>query len=726
MHGDAEPLETAWPGHIVVLDPYAGEVHGHRQLRHFFQTSRSFLAERLVDVERVASTHVGSRAVVELLAHLQLDGGPVTWPVAVVVQSVNDRSVTFRTYGSQWPVVGRRPIRAAILDPDPDAEPGDVVARYLTALAAGDRDGVVQTFTTDGYLREPIGSGALHRGTDELAEYFSRSSTPVAASTSSAAASPTTVCAARWSTTACGGAGVRCPRKRVSPCSSVTQVGCSRRLAVTTTSKPRSVGDRFRRSVDERTPDRRLRAAVGSTRRRARQPSTARSTGCATRASTARRSSDESSGDSPGTGRCGVADAQRGHRRYVDRTMVLETTYVTPTGPRSSSTRLAMGEGNRGHALGRDAPHLLLRQIRCDRRRSRPVDVDYVPRPEYGLVAPLFDAVDGGVRATGGADSLMLSCPDHMTVESSSASVQLSLREGEQAGFALHHRKQADGGSGADLDRKTRSRARLTDTIAAWQSWSELHQAYVGPWHDLVHHSGRVLQALSFQPTGAICAAPTTSLPESVGGTRNWDYRYAWVRDASLTIEALWVAACPDEANEFFDYITASAAGSLDDDGDLQIMFGIGGERDLTERELPHLPGWRGVLAGAGRERRVASAPDRRLRRAPQRGASALGPDLRPRRPGRTAGRRRKVGRRPSSHRALGTSWSRSPTPRRRAGGRRTRGSGRCVANRSTSSTRSSCAGSRSTGRSTSPTASAPRTGSRIGRRPGTRSGTRS
>ena len=115
----------------------------------------------------------------------------------------------------------------------------------------------------------------------------------------------------------------------------------------------------------------------------------------------------------------------------------------------------------------------------------------------------------------------------------------------------------------------------------------------MGPWRDLVHHSGRVLQALSFAPTGAICAAATTSLPEAVGGTRNWDYRYAWVRDASFTIEALWVAACPDEANEFFDYVSSSAAGVLDRGGDLQIMFGIGGERDLTERELPRLPGWR-------------------------------------------------------------------------------------------------------------------------------------
>jgi GH15 family glucan-1,4-alpha-glucosidase len=102
-----------------------------------------------------------------------------------------------------------------------------------------------------------------------------------------------------------------------------------------------------------------------------------------------------------------------------------------------------------------------------------------------------------------------------------------------------------------------------------------------------------VLQALSFEPTGAVCAAATTSLPETIGGNRNWDYRYAWIRDASFTIEALWVAACPDEANQFFQYLTTSAATSVRRGGDLQIMFGIGGERDLSERELPHLGGWR-------------------------------------------------------------------------------------------------------------------------------------
>lgn len=105
--------------------------------------------------------------------------------------------------------------------------------------------------------------------------------------------------------------------------------------------------------------------------------------------------------------------------------------------------------------------------------------------------------------------------------------------------------------------------------------------------------SGRVLKALTYQPSGAIVAAPTTSLPEVAGGARNWDYRYCWVRDASLTMEALWVAACPDEAADFFAFM-ANAASEGAAGQRLQIMFGVGGEHDLTERILPHLAGWRG------------------------------------------------------------------------------------------------------------------------------------
>jgi GH15 family glucan-1,4-alpha-glucosidase len=133
----------------------------------------------------------------------------------------------------------------------------------------------------------------------------------------------------------------------------------------------------------------------------------------------------------------------------------------------------------------------------------------------------------------------------------------------------------------------------LEETTDAWVNWSKEHQNYDGPWPDLVYQSGVVLQALTYQPTGAIVAAPTTSLPESIGGVRNWDYRYAWVRDASFTMDALWVAACRDEAVEFFEWMAGAAAAQVHWGSELQIMFGIGGEHDLTERELPHLSGWR-------------------------------------------------------------------------------------------------------------------------------------
>ena len=285
-------------------------------------------------------------------------------------------------------------------------------------------------------------------------------------------------------------------------------------------------------------------------------------------------------------------------RRYLPRTMVLETTFRTPTGTVAITDALAMGEGNRGHGLGKDAPHLLLRRATCVEGRVEML-LEHAPGPEYGLVYPLLDALDGGVAAFGGADVLVLSSPMALKVDESVVAGQLQLRRGESAGFALHHAKRAETGS-AKVWSQSEIGARLEDTVSAWESWSELHQAYVGPWRDLVHHSGRVLQALSFAPTGAICAAATTSLPEAVGGARNWDYRYAWVRDASFTIEALWVAACPDEANQFFDYMTSSAAGSLDRGGDLQIMFGIGGERDLSERELPHLEGGLNTLSRFG------------------------------------------------------------------------------------------------------------------------------
>src|SRR5436190_14940315 len=284
------------------------------------------------------------------------------------------------------------------------------------------------------------------------------------------------------------------------------------------------------------------------------------------------------------------AGPNRSTRRYLDRSMVLETTFMTDPGVAVLIDAMSLDPDEHGHDLGRGAPGLLLREIRCD-EGSIDVEMRYAPRPEYGLIHPLLSPVEGGVAARGGAQVLVLSSAVDLDLERSTAHARFTLRAGERAAFALHHRASAD--VAPRIWTQEEIIERLDDTVAAWRRWSSVHQAYDGPWADLVYHSGRVLQALMFQPTGAIVAAPTSSLPESVGGERNWDYRYAWVRDASFTLDALWVAACPDEAHKFFSWMSSTVASQIGPGRDLQIMFGIGGEHDLSERTLPHLSGWR-------------------------------------------------------------------------------------------------------------------------------------
>ncbi len=277
-------------------------------------------------------------------------------------------------------------------------------------------------------------------------------------------------------------------------------------------------------------------------------------------------------------------------REYVAQTMVLETTFRSASGTAVLTDAMAVGRNDRGHGLGAGSPGVLLRRLACTDGEME-VEVTYAPRPEYGLIHPILEAVPGGLAARGGASRLLLSGPAAFGVDGATATARLRLAAGQTVGFALQHGQTWEPPLAAwDAGQIA---ARLADTLEGWRSWSAIHQTYEGPWRDLVHHSGRVLQALTFEPTGAIVAAPTTSLPETVGGERNWDYRYTWVRDASLTMEALWVAACPDEASKFFAFLADAAASQLQRGMDLQIMFGIGGERDLSERELPHLAGWR-------------------------------------------------------------------------------------------------------------------------------------
>jgi alpha,alpha-trehalase len=277
-------------------------------------------------------------------------------------------------------------------------------------------------------------------------------------------------------------------------------------------------------------------------------------------------------------------------RRYLPGTLVIETTFTTDTGSVRLLDAMAFAPGQRGHDLGFDAPHELLRGVEGLSGEVE-LEMELAPRPEYGLIKPLIRLEDGGARTFGAgrlglSSAAPLELDDEATIRAS-----FSVSEGDRFGFSLRwapaEQKEPPSPSPAD-----RVFDRIEDTAEAWRSWEADHDIYEGPNKDLVRLSSRVLKGLTYRPTGAIVAAPTTSLPETVGGERNWDYRFSWIRDSSLTIEALYIGACSDEAEEFVSFMTSSAGGRAGE-GSLQIMYGIGGEHDLSERELPHLRGWR-------------------------------------------------------------------------------------------------------------------------------------
>ena len=276
-------------------------------------------------------------------------------------------------------------------------------------------------------------------------------------------------------------------------------------------------------------------------------------------------------------------------RRYLPGTLVVETTFTTPSGTVRLVDAMAFAEGQRHHDLGYDAPHELLRLVEGVEGTVE-LELELAPRGEYGLVRPLFRQVDDGGRTFGGPNQIAVSAGVPTEVAESTMRARFAVSAGEQVGFALHW---AAVESPAPMPCSPEHVApRIEDTVEGWRSWEAEHDIYEGPHRELVRLSSRVLKGLSYRPTGAIVAAPTCSLPETVGGERNWDYRYAWIRDASLTLEALYIGACSDEAEDFVSFMTSSAGGRAGE-GSLQIMYGIGGEHDLSERVLPHLRGWR-------------------------------------------------------------------------------------------------------------------------------------
>jgi GH15 family glucan-1,4-alpha-glucosidase len=277
-------------------------------------------------------------------------------------------------------------------------------------------------------------------------------------------------------------------------------------------------------------------------------------------------------------------------RRYLPGTLVLETTLTTDTGEVTLTDAMAFADGQRGHDLGIDAPHEVLRSVKGVSGEVE-LRMELAPRPEYGLVTPLVRVEGDGARTFGGSGRVAVRSAAPLSVSDSTIETTFTLGGGETAGFALRWAPPEVSPAPSPVS-PNRVAHRIEKTVDAWRSWEADHDIYEGPHREVVRTSSRVLKGLTYRPTGAIVAAPTTSLPEAVGGARNWDYRFCWIRDSSMTIEALYVGACPDEVEEFISFMTSSAGGRAEE-GSLQIMYGIGGEHDLSERELGHLRGWR-------------------------------------------------------------------------------------------------------------------------------------
>ena len=240
-------------------------------------------------------------------------------------------------------------------------------------------------------------------------------------------------------------------------------------------------------------------------------------------------------------------------RQYVGNSLVVRTTFRTSSGTAAVTDALALAVGARGHAIGLNSPHVLLRRIEGVSGAVAMLS-ELSPRMEYGRTEPHWSRTEGGVRAVGGPTCLTCTGSVEMDCLDGSARAAFTVAEGETVELMLAYGRTYGPPPAAAVDVPS-----IDDTLAAWESWSALHTTYQGPFQAEVRRSSLVLQGLTYAPSGAVVAAATTSLPERLGGELNFDYRFAWLRDLSLTIRALWVAACPDEPARLFDWLASSA-----------------------------------------------------------------------------------------------------------------------------------------------------------------------
>lgn len=259
-------------------------------------------------------------------------------------------------------------------------------------------------------------------------------------------------------------------------------------------------------------------------------------------------------------------------RRYREGTLVLETDYETDSGEVTIIDLMPP----RRRELG------VVRTL-VGKRGHVPMRMELVLRSDYGSIVPWVRQVDRGIRAIAGPDGFLLQSDVEVRGDNLATVAEFVISEGERAAFVLmwfpSHEPPPQAFNPVHA-------TELTDRW--WRRWSS-RSTYEGPWHEAVLRSLITLKALTYAPTGGIVAAPTTSLPERLGGVRNWDYRYAWLRDSTFTLYALLMGGYESEARAWREWLVRAVAGTP---GQLRIMYGVAGERRLTELTLDWLPGY--------------------------------------------------------------------------------------------------------------------------------------
>jgi GH15 family glucan-1,4-alpha-glucosidase len=267
---------------------------------------------------------------------------------------------------------------------------------------------------------------------------------------------------------------------------------------------------------------------------------------------------------------------------YVPDTNVLVTRFLCPAGVGEVQDFMPVAPP------GDDAPQAVVRRVVCVRGEMR-FELECEPRFDYGRVTPEVALHGDGALLSSPALTLALSGPVPLESTGSGVRATFILRAGETATFVLGPHGEVPPALTPDA-----AEALYEATVEHWLDWIS-QSTYTGRWREMVNRSALALKLLTYAPTGAIVAAATTSLPEELGGGRNWDYRYTWIRDAAFSLYALLRLGFTSEAEAFGRFITGCfEASSHNGSGPLQLMYGIDGRRDLPEEVLDHLEGYRG------------------------------------------------------------------------------------------------------------------------------------